>query len=182
MGTRDTRRQDAGENRRPAQLFLAPAPNGGAPVIYDGAYSSFTDLEKVARRTTADLRPFADRFDAVVACGLSGVVVAVPVAMRLKKPLVIVRKADDVNGHHRGGEIIGGKCLSAPMKDVRWLLIDDFISSGATENYVRHRIRHLDPWAVHAGTYLYSHPGALGWTSDRPEAGPPAKPVFNWLP
>jgi adenine/guanine phosphoribosyltransferase-like PRPP-binding protein len=107
-------------------------------MIYGSEHpDSFLDLEDTVTRTTQALAARANDFDCIVACGMSGVVVAAPVAIQLGKPLIIVRKENDANAHHSGGTIIGRSQLIS----ARYLILDDFVSLGTTCNYVQAVIR-----------------------------------------
>lgn len=106
-------------------------------MIYGGTrYASFDDLGEVAHDTTALLRPDRDKFDCIVTSGLSGVSVGSVISLRLFRPLVVVRKESDQNGHHSGGEIIGRHHLY----NANYLILDDFMSSGHTVDYIRQKV------------------------------------------
>jgi orotate phosphoribosyltransferase-like protein len=98
---------------------------------------TFDDLARVVDLTVDKLKKHAHEFDTIVVCGLSGVVVGSPVALRLCKPLVIIRKADDTNIHHCGGQIVNPYRLE---RSRRYLILDDFISSGRTVKYIHDRV------------------------------------------
>ena len=96
-------------------------------MIYTGATDSLRDLDKIVRQTTADLRPYLDRFDVIAVTGMSGALVGAPVALRLKKPLAVIRK-DTGDSHHGRGAIIG----HAELRQSRALFLDDFVSGGTS--------------------------------------------------
>jgi len=106
----------------------------GELMIYDGTGNSLKNLDKTVRKTTKALRDHDDEFDSIAVSGMSGVIVGVPVALRLKKPLIVVRKESD-NSHHGGGEIINRQGIGE-----RVLFLDDFVSSGETQDYVTDKI------------------------------------------
>lgn len=99
-------------------------------MIYHGSNHSFDDLERNVRRTTRLLRPHLDKFDSIVVTGVSGLVVGPAAALRLKKPLVVVRKPDD-SSTHSARKVEGHMRLGK-----RALFVDDFVSSGETQRRV----------------------------------------------
>lgn len=74
------------------------------------------------------------KFDAIAVTGLSGNLVGVDLATLLNKNIMIVRKKDEDNH---------GKLVEAtqPLQDdVRYIIVDDFISSGATVKRIHAKI------------------------------------------
>lgn len=104
-------------------------------MIYHGATESLADLEKNVRCVTAGLREHADAFDFIAVSGMSGALVGAPAALRLRKPLVVVRKDTDENLHHAGGTLIGWSEARG-----RYVIVDDFVSSGRTLDFIRAHI------------------------------------------
>lgn len=90
------------------------------------AYRSFRDLDLVVEQAVRTLTNYMGLFSSIVCTGTSGMVAAAPVALRLKVPLVVVRKKspDDICG---GGDVIGERDLGESP-----LFFDDLISSGTT--------------------------------------------------
>lgn len=115
-----------------------------------------TDLLPTAKDAVDDLRPWVDMFDAIVAQGMSGVVVAVPVALNLGKPVGIIRKDSDCA--HQGSKIVGECQLKS-----RVLWVDDFILGGETEKRVRRAVENLGGKLV--ARYLYSDRTVYKYTS-----------------
>jgi adenine/guanine phosphoribosyltransferase-like PRPP-binding protein len=64
------------------------------------AERTFRDLDLCVEQTRRDLEPHKHKFTSIVVTGISGLSVGAPVALALKKPLVVVRKRspDDVCG------------------------------------------------------------------------------------
>jgi adenine/guanine phosphoribosyltransferase-like PRPP-binding protein len=116
------------------------------------------DLEPVVRKTARELREHGDKFDAIVVTGMSGVVVGAPVALRLKKPLVILRKSGDNTHHRRNRGVIGYKHIHKSL-----LFLDDFEDSGETARRVRTAVRAGGGHVV--GKYYY-HAGDANNTSE----------------
>lgn len=85
------------------------------------------DLADVVNAAVLTLRPKKKYFDSIVVRGVSGMIVGSPVALKLKKPLVVIRKPNE-NSH-------SGNSLVVNLKNIgsQWLFLDDFIVSGATK-------------------------------------------------
>jgi hypothetical protein len=118
-------------------------------MIYDDY--SLDNLAVTVRTTCAHLRDYATEFDSLAVQGMSGVLVGSPVALRLRKPLVIVRKEND--NRHASEDIINYGRVGAA-----WLFLDDFIDSGATQRRVYDALllytgTNYPRWA---GSYCYS--------------------------
>jgi adenine/guanine phosphoribosyltransferase-like PRPP-binding protein len=124
-------------------------------MIYDSC--SFDNLEYVVHRTCKRLRQHLDEFDVIVAQGMSGITVAAPVALRLKKPLVLVRKPDEMKSCHSSAVVIGSHELLRP--GCRWLFLDDLISMGNTRSRCADAVDHAGSLffdkPAYAGSYLY---------------------------
>jgi adenine/guanine phosphoribosyltransferase-like PRPP-binding protein len=102
-------------------------------MIYHGNTETLADLPRTVSRACATIRRERDNceFDSIVVTGMSGVIVGIPVGLRLKMPVVIVRKDSDVC-HSMDRPVInvqnlGGRCL----------FLDDFVSCGGTFKRVR---------------------------------------------
>jgi hypothetical protein len=90
-------------------------------------------LAKIVEDTECQLRKFklVTKFDSLVFSGLSGSLVAPPVAMKLRKDLVCWRKTRETHSRYNRLE---GK-LSR-----RYAILDDFIESGDTIKDIRYNI------------------------------------------
>lgn len=66
-------------------------------------------------------------FDGIVARGVSGTVLGVPVSMALRKPLVIVRKPQERCHSFEG--LVNGKYIT---EGSTWIFVDDFVGGGNT--------------------------------------------------
>lgn len=140
-------------------------------MIYHGASGSLSDLDANVTCATDALREHADHFDFIAVCGMSGVVVGVPVALRLHKPLVIVRKETDENAHHNGGTLIGFDATRG-----RYVVVDDFKSSGRTVEFVCKKIAHnnnvlYNPPPEFVGFFSYAD-DAWSWSESNPLSAP----------
>lgn len=97
-------------------------------------------------------------FDAIAFTGLSGSVVAGAVALTMDKYLYCVRKSEE--NRHSEYQVEG------PATGLRYVIIDDFISSGSTICRIRELVSaHTDNTAVLVGVYL--------WRDDRLIVGNP---------
>lgn len=129
-------------------------------MIYSGHQGYLDDIAVTVREVEQALRPHKQRFDFIAVTGMSGALIGSPAAIRLRKPLVVLRKDDD--HHHDGNDVI-----NAAMANGRYLIIDDFISLGTTFDRIRQRFDKFE-FAVHtryAGAYLYSD-RLLSWDGD----------------
>jgi adenine/guanine phosphoribosyltransferase-like PRPP-binding protein len=106
-----------------------------------------TDLEREVRKATKTLRAHRHEFDSIVVQGMSGVIVGAPTALRLRKPLVIVRKDND-NSHHGAGKLINVDALGS-----RAVFLDDFIAGGSTQKRVDTSVTQAGSYVV--ASYLY---------------------------
>lgn len=120
-------------------------------MIYGGNSHSLEDLQDVVDETVVNMRKKKNLFDTIVVRGMSGVLVGAPVALRLKVPLVVVRKSNE-KAHDSNGLI-----NSINFGD-RWLFLDDFIDKGntlkatkaaVTRNLMFNKKRH------YVGAFLY---------------------------
>jgi len=113
---------------------------------------SLDDLDGCVRDSAKTLRRHADEFDTIVAQGMSGVVVAAPLACILHKELAIVRKPDEHSHQGNGGDVIGERAISDGR---RCLFVDDFIGGGDTRQRVLDTVKGYG--GIFAATYLYNH-------------------------
>lgn len=120
-------------------------------MIYD--YQGLDDLQEVTDRTVEYLRRHKDKFDFIAVRGFSGALVGSPAALRLNKPLVVIRKPDESN-HQGCSALINGRYASG-----RYVFLDDFISSGATERAVSSALTDC----TYAGRFLYDRDSQTEW-------------------
>lgn len=120
-------------------------------MIHATCHLGLSDLPAMVDRACAKLEPHLHEFSSVTTEGISGLLVASPVAVRLGKPLVIVRTDRDR----------GGRCYHA--KDVegardagsRTLFLDDHIHLGRTFGHAIRQLRLHAPATRVWGTYEY---------------------------
>lgn len=122
-------------------------------MIYNGHDGYLDDIAKTVSVATERLRPFRKHFQVIAVSGMSGVLVGSPVAIRLRRELVVIRKPSD-SDNHSSEDIINGQAVKVSTP---YLFLDDFISLGSTFNRVRERMEYSeDTRAVYAGSYLYA--------------------------
>ncbi len=93
-------------------------------------------------------------FDTLAFCGMSGAAMAFVLGLTMNLPTLCVRKERD-NAHYR-------RYKSSPLEGNvgvrRYLIVDDFISSGSTVNYIIRCINSELPSADCAAILLYAEP------------------------
>lgn len=82
-------------------------------------------LPQTIKRMVKELKPYADRFDAIAFTGMSGTLVAPAVALKLKKSFLMVRKTEKLGSH-------SAYTVEGDMSTQRYLILDDQISTGTT--------------------------------------------------
>lgn len=88
--------------------------------------------------------------EAIAFRGMSGALVASPVAARLQKPLILVRKPND-NSHSPL------KVESCKIEPKNYVILDDFVSSGKTANAIIKAIKLVAPKAKYLGVLQVSY-------------------------
>lgn len=97
---------------------------------YSEAQYDHEKLRTVARLCAAWFRKHADMYDGVVLHGKSGLSIGFATAMLMDLPIIVVRK-DGENSHGSDIESNGNREVRTD-RPYRWILLDDFIASGAT--------------------------------------------------
>ena len=88
-------------------------------------------FQKLYNETVGVLEPIKDEFDSIVASGMSGLLMAAPVSLKLGKQLIVIRREGDKHaGAHLGIENSGSRVL----------FLDDHVSRGRTFNECRQAI------------------------------------------
>jgi len=145
-------------------------------VIYSPDFTrtrnSLVDLNENVALSIRNLQPHVAEFDVIAVTGISGLVVGAPVAVALKKPLVVVRK-DGERSHAMAehnfetyGPVVGGHMMLAQR--VLWL--DDFEASGKTRRRVEDAIKGYGGEFVASYLYqgdAYDQP-TLDWRGEEP--------------
>lgn len=119
-------------------------------MIYHGDATTLNDVAANVNQVVTKLRPRKDQFDSIVVRGMSGVIVGSPVALRLKKPLVVVRKWGEKSHAQSEGS---GQIINAQNIGDRWLFLDDFTLTGTTLKTCK---RHLNRYGCeHVASFFY---------------------------
>lgn len=151
---------------------------------YDRFSANLDDLGVTVAQAVRDLAPRAADFEGIVATGMSGVLVASPVAIQLRKPLVVLRKkGDDTHqfGAGRGQAFID---RHGDMRETKWLglehasrkkllWLDDFIAGGGTRVNVIRAVRAQGGEVVAEYLYRdrhYGRPSEVGYGMRVPTA------------
>ena len=92
------------------------------------------------------IRTMGLRFDAIACRGVSGLLIAPIVAMRLNKTLLIVRKKEETHSHFEVEGNHGAK---------HYIILDDFIESGDTVKEIAKAIHKVNPTAHCVGYIAY---------------------------
>lgn len=122
---------------------------------YSGAIHRAATLRDYAERTAEELRARRGEYDFVAVTGQSGMSVAFAALMFYDFPLVVVRK----------GERTHGTMIEGDAERVgRYIVVDDFISSGST---LRRINKELCEWAVARGHATPEHVGSWLYTRSR---------------
>lgn len=121
--------------------------------VYDGPMyrsagyiDSFIDPAKLEVQVDLCIRalsPQLEKFDSIAFSGMSGALIAPPVAMALGKELIMVRKEGQSTHSSR---IVEGNYASR-----KYIIVDDFRASGATEDYIFNQIKLTIPNAEYMG-------------------------------
>jgi adenine/guanine phosphoribosyltransferase-like PRPP-binding protein len=119
-------------------------------MIYRG--NTLDDLESKVRAASKALKPHLAEFDSIVVQGCSGMLVGAPLALRLKKPLIVVRKRGE--SRHSCEDVINW-----PNIGKNCLFVDDFVAGGATRRRCEMAVRRrggrivasylYDTWQIH---------------------------------
>lgn len=113
--------------------------------------NGFFSYTKHLKEATKNIRESGVEFDTIVVTGISGIIFGLPLARKLKKHIVIVRKDDD--GAHSTKEVEG---TVFPENIGRWLFVDDLIDSGKTKRRVTEKVNSSsNRKATYVGDYLY---------------------------
>ncbi len=101
-------------------------------------------------------------FEAIAFSGTSGAAMAYILSYRLGIPLICVRKKGD-DGHHT--RTFGGVrgLLEGHIDAATYLIVDDWISSGATVKRIAETIRQRSPNARCVGILLYQGSDWSNW-------------------
>ncbi len=118
---------------------------------------SVEGCRRVVTNSLKQLQPVADRFDALAVRGVSGLTIGPILAYEMGKGLIVVRKGET---RHSLCDVEG---LLGPT--VRYLIVDDFIASGATMREIQEQIGRRGRFV---GYHLYQRDKVV-WREDAEE-------------
>ena len=96
------------------------------------------------------------KFDTIAFSGMSGAAMAFILGHWLDLPLLCIRKKEETS-HFRSSR---PSCLcEGNLSAKRYLIVDDFISSGSTVNFMIETIAHEMPYAECSGMLMYAGNG-----------------------
>lgn len=129
-------------------------------MIYNSSYKGLDDLGEAVERTVKALSEHLDKFDFIAVRGCSGMLVGAPVSLAIGKPLVVARKPTE-DSHSWSGKLINDAHAHG-----RYIFLDDFISSGATERAVIQAIEEARKNDWQKCEYVGSYEYCSGWEYD----------------
>jgi adenine/guanine phosphoribosyltransferase-like PRPP-binding protein len=92
-------------------------------------------------------------YDTIAFCGMSGAAMAFVLGYELEMPLLCVRKIEDASHFH---DMSKSKVLEGNIDTKKYLIVDDFISSGRTVNYIMDSIQKSIPGAECVAMLMYA--------------------------
>lgn len=142
-------------------------------MFYNNTPSDVNNFREIIQKAVAALKPF--NIDTIVCRGFSGAVVAPVVAYELGVNWALVRKERDSTHSPR---LIEGSV------DGKYIILDDFISTGETVNKIIWDVAHYHPHAECLGVYLYDESWLRNWNDDNSRTiilnSIHGLPVLNW--
>lgn len=116
-------------------------------------------IKRILREASARLRPHLDEFDGIAVRGLSGLLIAPILALRLGKPLIVVRVP--------GTDTHADAAVESGLHAGRYIIFDDMTRSGRTVSKIHDTITRELPDLHLVATYFYREDGS--WlTEDLP--------------
>jgi len=94
-----------------------------------------------------DIMEWGDDFDSIAFTGVSGAALAFPLSVSLDKSLLCVRKRGESN---HSPFVVEGY-----IDTMSYIIVDDFVHSGATIRRIIREIKLVAPAAIAKGIYLY---------------------------
>ena len=133
--------------------IFSPSALPHVPVWCHADYMHILDPDELRRCINNALQRLEGEhlnFDAVAFTGVSGALLAPPIAMTLNKTLLLIRKTKDST--HSPFQVEGDKGAR------RYLIVDDFVSSGATVCMIVEKVKDFAPGAVCVGVLSAGFP------------------------
>lgn len=118
---------------------------GHTPQYHGASYlKMFTNPELLQKRIDLAVKALQrHRFDAVAFMGMSGALIAPPVAMSLGKPFLMVRKPEASS--HSKWNVEGDYAAKS------YIIVDEFAETGQTKKFIQKAIREVMPNAKYEG-------------------------------
>lgn len=130
----------------------------------DVGYTPYIDMGVMRRLLPTALKALRTlEFDALACRGVSGLIAAPILALELNKNLLIVRKSDE-RSHHNScyGD---GRLVQGDKAAKRYVIVDDFVSSGETAKTIVAEVAKFAPQAECLGILELKYMDAAGrWT------------------
>ena len=102
-------------------------------------YLNHVEAKKMYKRAKLALKKYKGQYDSIAFTGMSGAMIAVPIAQSLRKPLIMVRKTTkDCHSRHM---------VEGNISCKNYIIIDDLIASGDTVKGVQKKIFEWAPKA-----------------------------------
>ena len=130
----------------------------------DVGYTPYIDMAVMRRLMPKALKALKTfEFDALACRGVSGLIAAPILAMKLRKNLLIVRKADE--GSHHTRCYGAGRLVQGDKAAKRYIIVDDFVSTGETAKTIVAEVAQFAPQAECLGVLELKYMHAAGrWT------------------
>lgn len=107
---------------------------------HGGYFGAFMEIERLPKAVAAAVLALKGwKFDAIAFRGMSGTFISVPVALRMKKRMILVRK--NITDNHSAMWVEGYKEAKT------YVILDDFISSGHTAKTIVEKVKEFAPSA-----------------------------------
>lgn len=129
-------------NSKASEAFIKRL--GHIPQYHGALYlKDFINPERLQERIDLTVRALkGHKFDAIAFMGMSGALIAPPVALAVGKPFILVRKDDNT---HSGWNVEGDYAAKT------FIVVDDFTETGKTIKNIRSEIRRVMPSAKYLG-------------------------------
>jgi orotate phosphoribosyltransferase len=119
---------------------------GHTEEVFD--YATFPDVVKFVMKIVKQ-----HRYDALAACGFSGLLAMAAVCHKLGLPMIAVRK----EGEYAKGDSLRTVNGVLPHKPLRYAIVDDLIASGGTVGRIISETTRRFPFATCVAIILYRH-------------------------
>ena len=116
------------------------------PVMCTTSANSNHALTAVCSKAVTIIEQSGVEFDAFAFCGISGAYVAPVLAVMMSKGITAVRKEGE--RCHSGRKVEGAI-------NCRYIIVDDFVSTGATIKHIKDTIMHASPTSQCVGVYQH---------------------------